>query len=146
MKIEIKIDEACSEAKVIILTDKMTPEINVIVQKLSESESTMLAGFKNDVVEAIEENDIFRVYASSGKVYAVTSGGEYLLKLRLYELEERLDKSRFVRISNSEIINLKKVKNFDMSFVGTICVTLKNGEVTYVSRRFVSKIKQLLGI
>ena len=64
----------------------------------------------------------------------------------MYELEDRLDKNSFVRISNSEIINLKKVKGFDLSFTGTICVKMKNGRVTYVSRRYVSKIKQVLGI
>ena len=29
---------------------------------------------------------------------------------------------------------------------GTICITLSNGTVTYVARRSVAKIKQLLGI
>lgn len=52
----------------------------------------------------------------------------------------------FARISNSDIVNLKKVKEFNLSIVGTICVKLSNGTVTYVSRRFVSKIKQILGI
>ena len=67
-------------------------------------------------------------------------------RVRLYEMEQRLDSNFFVRISNSDIINLRKVKGFDLSFAGTICVTLSNGTVTYVSRRFVAKIKQLLGI
>ena len=49
-------------------------------------------------------------------------------------------------ISNGEIINIKKVKGFDLSFVGTIRVSLTNGTVTYVSRRYVSKIKKLLGL
>ena len=49
-------------------------------------------------------------------------------------------------ISNGEIINIKKVKGFDLSFTGTICVSLSNGTVTYVSRRYVSKIRHLLGI
>ena len=62
--------------------------------------------------------------------------------MRLYELEERLD-NRFVRISNSEIVNLKKVKSLDLSFVGTICMELSNGEVSYVSRRYVSKMKKI---
>ena len=63
-----------------------------------------------------------------------------------YEAEQRLAKCSFVRISNSDIVNLKKVKGFDLSFVGTICVSLSNGTVTYVSRRYVAKIKQLLGL
>ena len=33
-----------------------------------------------------------------------------------------------------------------MSFTGTICVSLSNGAVTYVSRRYIAKIKQLLGL
>jgi len=61
-------------------------------------------------------------------------------------LEERLNAKRFVRISNGEIVNLGQVKGFDLSFAGTICVNMKNGSVTYVSRRYVSKIKQVLGL
>lgn len=89
---------------------------------------------------------MIRIYASAGKVFAVTHKGEYVLRLRLYEIEERLPSHQFVRISNSEIINLKNVNNFDMSFTGTICVKLANGTVTYVSRRYVSKLKKILGI
>ena len=69
-----------------------------------------------------------------------------MIRLRLYEAEERLKPFRFVRISNSEIINLKKVGSFDLSFAGTICVTLTDGSKTYVSRRYVTKIKEVLGI
>ena len=100
----------------------------------------------SDIVEIIDENKIIRIYSSMQKVMAETSFGTYLIKARLYELEERLDKNNFVRISNSEIINLKRVVNFDLSFSGTICVNLDNKETTYVSRRFVSKIKEVLGI
>ena len=106
----------------------------------------MIAGFKDDIVEVLEPFDIYRIFAASGKVFAETNHGEYTLRLRLYEMEQRLDSNFFVRISNSDIINLRKVKGFDLSFAGTICVTLSNGTVTYVSRRFVTKIKQLLGI
>ena len=68
------------------------------------------------------------------------------LRLRLYEIENRLPSNQFIRISNSEIINLKKVNNFDLSFTGTICVKLSNGITTYVSRRYVPKLKKILGI
>lgn len=146
MKIEIKINSSCKEPKIMIETDKMTKEVNLILQKLSEEEPHVVAGFRGDLLEIIEQTEIIRIYAAAGKNYAVTENGEYILRLRLYELEERLDRSMFVRISNSEIVNLKKVKEFDLSFTGTICVTLSNGTVTYVSRRYVPKIKQALGI
>ena len=146
MKIEIKIDESCAEPKLLIITDKVTDEVNEIVKKLSEGPSQMLAGFRDEQVIVLEPHEIIRIYASSGKVYAETEQGTVQLRLRLYETEQRLMNRSFVRISNGEIINLKKVKGFDLSFTGTICVTLSNGTVTYVSRRYVAKIKQLLGI
>lgn len=146
MQIEIKIDENYREPKIIIMTDKMTDEVNDIVKKLSVEQPQLIAGFKDDSVQVLDPSNIYRVYAQSGKVFAETSNGNYLLRLRLYEAEERLEKLSFVRISNSDIINLKKVKSFDLSFAGTICITLSNGTVTYVSRRTVSKIKKLLGI
>lgn len=146
MQIEIKIDENFKEPKIIVVTDKMTDEINEIVKKLSDDKTTMIAGFKNDIVEILEPDNIYRVFSSNGKVIADTNCGEYSLRLRLYEAEQHLDSHIFVRISNSEIINLKKVRGFDLSFTGTICVTLSNGTVTYVSRRYVARIKKLLGI
>lgn len=130
MQIEIKIDSSCTDPKIIVLTDKMTDEINSIIRKLSEESPQLLSGFREDTLEILEQTDIIRIYSASGKVFAVTNNGEYTLRLRLYELEDRLVTSSFVRISNSEIINLKKVKGFDLSFSG----------------RYVSKIKQVLGI
>lgn len=146
MKIEIKIDENCAEPKIIVVTDKINEEINDILRKLSAEQPQILAGFKDEKVTALDLNQIFRIYASDGKVYAETDSDTYTLRLRLYETEQRLANHSFVRISNGEIINLKKVKGFDLSFIGTICVSLSNDTVSYVSRRYVSKIKQLLGI
>lgn len=146
MQIEVKIDSTCPEPKVIIQTDRMTEEIEAVLKKLTEASPQIISGFRGDVLEILEPAEVIRIYANAGKVFAVTPKGEYVLKLRLYELEERLDKSTFVRISNSEIINLKKVKGFDLSFTGTICVKLSNDTITYVSRRYVAKIKQVLGV
>ena len=76
----------------------------------------------------------------------MTGGGEYVLRLRLYEMEERLDQSCFVRISNSEIVTLRRVKGFDLSYTGTIRVALSNGDTAFVSRRYMGRIKKVLGL
>lgn len=146
MQIEIMIDEKYKEPKIIIQTDKMTDAVDVVIKRISDETADVIAGFKDDTVVVLDPTEMFRVCAESGKVFAETSHGRYTLRLRLYEVEQRLEHRSFVRISNSEIINLKKVKNFDLSFAGTICITLSNGTVAYVSRRSVAKIKQRLGI
>ena len=116
------------------------------IRRLSDEIPQVISGTGGGKLEVLEPEELIRIYAASGKVFAVTGKGEYTLRLQLYELEERLSPHQFVRISNSEIIHLKKVVNFDLSFAGTIHVKLSNGTVTYVSRRYVSKIKKVLGI
>lgn len=146
MQIEIKMDPACREPKVVIFTDKVDDRVNDLVKRLSEEKPQVLAGFREEELQLLKQEEIYRIYASDGKVLCETGEGEFTLRLRLYELEDRLDKRKFVRISNSEIINLGQVRRFDLRMTGTICVSLKNGAVTYVSRRYVTKIKQVLGI
>lgn len=146
MQIEIKIDKNCIEPKIVILAQSMSEDVKRIVELLSAETPQLLAGFRNDQLEILDPAKVLRLYAQQGKVIAVTENGEFTLRQRLYELEEKLEKDGFIRISNSEIINLKKAKNFDLSLAGSICVRLSDGTITYVSRRYVSKIKQLLGI
>ena len=146
MNVEIKIDSSYTEPKILIMTASMNEELNNILNRLSEAAPPIISGYKGEKVGVLEQQDLIRIYAHAGKVFAVTDNGEYVLRLRLYELEERLKTHQFVRISNSEIINLRKVKHFDLSFTGTICVQLSNATTTYVSRRYVAKIKKILGI
>ncbi len=146
MQIEIKIDSSCTEPRVIIMTAAVTEDISHILKRLSEDAPWIISGSRNGKIEVLEEADIIRIYANAGKVFAVTEKGEYTLRQRLYELEERLHAAQFVRISNSEMINIKKVRHFDLDFTGTICVRFSDGTTAYVSRRYVPKIKKILGI
>lgn len=146
MDIEIKIDISQKETKVIIISDEMNEEIHELVERISANPQQMIIGFQQEKATILNQEDIFRIYSEQGKVYAQLSKEVYVLRMRLYELEACLNSKEFVRISNSEIINLKKVKNFDLSFSGVICVKLTDGTITYVSRRYVSKIKKILGI
>lgn len=92
--------------------------------------------------------EILHFFAENKGVFARRSDGMvFPVDLRLYELEEMLDPHIFVRISHSEIVNLKQVSSLDLSLTGTIKMTLANGTaVCYASRRYVPKIKQALGL
>nr|WP_241744712.1 LytTR family DNA-binding domain-containing protein [Bacillus atrophaeus] len=105
-----------------------------------------LAVFSDRGVEIVDCKDIVRIYAAKQKVFVQTGADIFTVRSRLYELEEKLDRQFFVRISNSEIVNMKMIKNMDISMTGTIGVLLKGDIKTYASRRYVSKIKKQLGI
>ena len=146
MQVEIKIDPSMTEPKIIVQTASMTDELNDLLRRLSEPEPRFIAGVREGDARLLDRSGILRIYASGGKVLAQTEEGEFSLRQRLYELEPRLRGESFVRISNSEIINLKKVRRFDLSIAGTICVSLSDGSTSYVSRRYIPKIKSVLGL
>lgn len=146
MQIEVKIDSSCTTPRVVILTDKMSDETDRILKKLSEDPPRVISGFRDGSLEILEQESIVKIYCAAGKVYALANGREYTLRLRLCELEKRLDTNSFVRISNSEIVNLKKAVSFDLSLAGTIRVSLFDGSASFVSRRYVASIKRVLGI
>jgi DNA-binding LytR/AlgR family response regulator len=146
MKIEVIIDEQCQETTITVVAKSMSDEVNELVSRLQNQYPDLLIGFHEGSAHIVKTDDIIRVYASNQKVFIVTINCEYLTRLRLYQLEERLPTSGFARISNSEIVNLKKVRDFDLSFSGSICVRFIDGTTTYVSRRYVAKIKTILGM
>lgn len=146
MKVEIQVDAACTEPQVIIRTAQMDDAVQALAKRISDTPPQLLTGSRDGAIEILNPSELIRIFADGGKTVAVTENGTYDLRLRLYEAEERLPHSSFVRISKSEIVNLHKVKSFDLSFTGTICIRFLNDTVTYVSRRYVREIKQILGV
>ena len=146
MNIEIKIDEKIKENKIIVQVNEMTDEISNIIDLLKSTNNEKLKVYLDEELYFIDENDIETVYSSDGKVFVKANDKDYQSKMRLYELENILNKKTFLRISKSEIINISKVKSINTNLIGTIIITFFNGNKTYSSRRYISKIKEFLGI
>ena len=147
MDVEWKLDPNRREPKVIILAGEITPELEELARQLTGLSLAPLTVWHGDRALLIEQRDFLRFYADGRGISAQTVQKEaYAVRLRLYELEERLDRRRFVRISNSEIVNLEHVTALDLSLTGTIRMTLGHSVNTYVSRRYVKKIKEALGL
>lgn len=146
MEVELKLEPGRRDPKVVILANERTPELEALVRQLSGLSIGPLTVWRDGRAELVEQREFLRFYADGKGVSAQTGRETYTVRLRLYELEERLDKRRFVRISNSEIVNLDRVTALDLSLAGTIRMTLDHSVNTYVSRRYVKKIKETLGL
>ena len=145
MKIDVTLDPALKELMVKVLAPEESAELAALLARLEEPER--LLGFRGPEAVPLEPGEVLRFYGEDKEVRAQTADGTvYTVRLRLYELEERLDRRAFIRVSHSEIVNWKRVTALDLSLTGTIRVTLEGGVTTYVSRRYVKKIKEVLGI
>ena len=144
MEVEIRIDPNLEQPQVVICAPQETPELRRLAEQLSALALGPIQVWEEDRSYLLQQEDFLRFYTQGKGVCAQTTGKTYSVRLRLYELEEQLDPLRFVRISNSEIINLDAVTAVDLSLTGTICMTLDGRISCYVSRRYVKKIKEVL--
>ena len=146
MDIEIKIDEKYTNPKIVIFTNELTKEISNIFDDLSSIDKKILKVYEDEKIHILNQHEIESIYSENGKVYVRCNDNLYTVKNRLYELESLLDDTKFIRISNSEIINFSKVKNIDSKITGTLILNFKSGNKSYSSRRYIPKIKKFLEI
>ena len=146
MNVEIFIDDQYEETTVKIYAKTYSKEIDWIKDQVLGHPQDKITAFAGDNVEILAYKDILRFYGLDNKVYLDTMKTTYTTRLRLYQLEDRLPKKQFIKISRSEIVNLDYVKSLDLSFSGTIALELKGGQVTYVSRRSLGNFKEALGL
>lgn len=149
MNLEIKIDETLKEPKITIFSPTLNDEIKKITEIFKNSllVNNKLNVFKDSNIYIISLEEIETIYASNNKVYVRTKSNElYSIKQKLYELEEQLKYTSFVRISNSEIVNFDEVEKLNLKITGTILLVFKSKNETYVSRRFIKLVKEYLKI
>ena len=144
--LEIRIDETAVAPRLVIYTAQITDEVTQLANQLRRSSEQRLLGFREDDTVLLEPDDVYSFFTQGQTVQARTKLGVMRVKYRLYELEESLPKTDFVRVSHSEIVNFKNVKSFEVSISGTINLKFSNGEYAYVSRRNVKAIKDYLGL
>ncbi|MBO4904346.1 MAG: LytTR family transcriptional regulator DNA-binding domain-containing protein [Lachnospiraceae bacterium] len=145
--IEFITDENCIDPKVTITASKRSQQVeNIIsaIENVSENDFPLICANGDDGVEFLSQRDIIRAYIRKRRVFIETDNGVYTVKKSLQSLAEDLNDSRFVRISQSEIINIYKVKRFDIDIAGTIGVEFENGTKSWASRSCVKAVKEML--
>ena len=147
MKVEIQLDPALDEPVIVLRAPGPSEEVEALAEKLrAMALPRPVTVYQEREPVRVSRSVVLRFFAEDKGVFCQTGKGVYTVRQRLYELEEELEGTRFVRVSNSEIVNLDRVAALDLTLTGTIRMTLEGGTVCWVSRRYVKKIKQALGL
>lgn len=125
-----------------ILTEDLQKILNNLMKISSEKEE--IVATKNNEIFLLKSKDILYFYSDEKFNYAKTIDSSYKIKEKLYELEEQLPKNRFIRISNSCIINVEKTKSFDTSIVGSLVAKMEDNTKQEVSKRKIKNVMKFL--
>ena len=90
--------------------------------------------------------DIFYFESVDSHTFAYTEKEVYECSMRLYELEDQIAKTDFVRISKSCILNVTTLKNVRGLLNGRMEAELENGENVVVTRHYVEALKKKLSL
>ncbi len=145
MKIEIIQNENINETEITIKAKVLDEELSEVIACLSLIGNTV-AGEREGVVSFVPLKDIYYFESVDNKTFFCTKDEVYEIKSRLYELEEKLSNTTFVRISKPVIANLKKLKSIKRTKGARLEALLANGEKLLVSRQYVNTIKDKLGV
>lgn len=145
MKIIINIDENVPETEITISCNQLTDEIENIMATLRIMNQQMLV-YKDEEHHLLDVSCISYIEALERKTFVYTEADIFESKLKLYEMEEKLCRSGFFRISKSCLVNLKYIKTIRNDVERRIRLTLKNGEQVMVSRQYAEEIKRRLGV
>ena len=145
MKISINIDRALNDTEIQINCPSLTSETEKLIAALRMMDSKMTV-IRDNEAYIIDITEIAYIESVDRKTFVYTEKDCYETKLKLYETEERLCGSGFVRVSKSTLVNLKFVRSLKAELDRRLRLTLENGEQLIVSRQYADEIKVQLGV
>lgn len=145
MKVSIDISAEYKEPFAVIHTNKVTNEIQRIVDVLGTNETPITALQNEEDIVVLQPKEIYMVRVEEGDTIIYGAKQRYRSRKRLYELAQQLG-SQFMQISKTTLINLSYMDSIEPGFSGTLLLKLKNGDKDYVSRKYLPEFKKYLGI
>ena len=144
MKVELQISETYEEEKLIVQAPQPTDKVQKVIEFAENLDLTeKIKGKIDNQVYLVEIGKIQRFYIENRKVLAETASQTYSIDLRLYQVLEILP-TTFIKISQSEIVNIDSISHLKLTPNGLVEIFLKNESFTYSSRRYLKTIKEKL--
>lgn len=144
MKIVIEESHDGEEDQIIIKCREMTEELIHLLAMIKSHDA--LIAYDGNNIHRIQPKEIYYIEVVDNKTFLYCKNKVLESKQKLYELDNFLSKSDFLRVSKSVLLNLSKIKTLSPALSGRFEATLSNNEKIIISRQYVSDLKKILGI
>ena len=145
LKISIDVDNTRQDTEIRISCKCLTPEIEKMIATLRMIDQQLMVE-KEQETYLLDVAKIMYIEAVDRKTFVYTKEDCFESKLKLYEMEERLEESGFFRASKSCLIQLRRIKSLKADMDRKLKLTMENGEQLIVSRQYADDLKRRLGV
>jgi len=139
MHVRIERIEDSRPEEVVVYCRKITPEVESLIQMISQKENgkAALSFFRGDEQYYLSLKEILFFETDAERVYAHTSDNAYEVSQRLYELEAILP-AYFVRVSRSAIVSILHVFSIQKSLTRVNLIAFRNSHKELYGSRLYS--------
>lgn len=141
MEVLIRNVQNKEEERIVLECVQMTKDLDEIMEYIMGKEHS-LVGYMDASAYRVQLEEVLYFEAVGDEVFAYTKDEVYLIKRRLYELEELYLNQRFIRCSKSMLVNLRKIESLRPEVNARYLARMKNGEDVVVSRMYAKQIKR----
>ncbi|MGL6199148.1 MAG: LytTR family DNA-binding domain-containing protein [Lachnospiraceae bacterium] len=140
MRLIIEQSLDCDEAEIKITCGIMDERLTRLIEQIKLYTFSITAE-KDGINIPVPLENIFYFESVDNKTFLYLNKDIYRCDKKLYELEEMLKNTAFVRISKSCILNTSFVSTVRAQFSGRLEATLKNGEKLIVSKHYIKDFR-----
>ncbi|HQA97815.1 MAG TPA: LytTR family DNA-binding domain-containing protein [Clostridia bacterium] len=137
-------DDTAEGLDITIRAKEKNAQVEALLKTLSEVSEKSACEQAFMEKHGIPLGSVILVMRDGRYVTAKMLDGDFIIRDALVRVEADLDPVWFVKISQSEIINLRYVKRWDFVGGGIIQIQAENGIVCHTSRRYAAHIRKIL--
>ena len=140
MKLLIEQSPDCKETEIRISCRSVDEKLNRIIEQIRLC-ALCLVVEKDGLSIPIALEEIFYFDSVDNRTFLYKEADVYPCEKKLYELEEELARTSFVRVSKNCILNTAVVASVRAQFSGRLEATLTNGEKILISRHYLNSFR-----
>lgn len=128
----------------IVFTEKDIDQINRILDAIIKGEDVYITGYDEIGQKSIESRSIQYFIVEADDVLAIVGKSQFIVKLKLYEIEELLNDKHFIRVSKFALVNINKIEYIKPALNSKLILLMKNGDEIEVNRHYYKAFKKAL--
>lgn len=141
MKLLIEQNDGYREPEIHIKCGLIDADLQHIIDEI-QTLMFSLPVSKDGAVSKLSLEEIFYFESVDERTFVYSRTEVYTCDYKLYEVEDKIGKCGFARISKSVVVNIRKIKLIKPQLNGRFEAILDNGERLIVNRHYVSALKQ----